>query len=450
MVLKNDEDAKALEIAKAWCQEKGSDWHVQRQLGRGGTAPVFLLSTPHGERAIKIYDEGFSSGAKGEIEEKRVKEQVALGDHNCPYLIKVYEGGKFSGRLFLLMNRAPGRELEKCLKEIPRNKLRQIVGQIAQACIFLRHKGLCHRDIKSANVFISDDYEVATLLDLSVMRNIHDPLGLGTDHGDQLPVVATARYSPPEYLFRLIDPGHELWHAVDIYQLGGLLHDLIMREPLFEAEFKASKENRYRFAWVVATVVPTITSSDIGTDLIVIAKRALDKDWKRRSTMQLEDFLEDSERSKVRALQALGFSEEKAVFQSYPIDLRRHVRDIANNLKDNLVGYLKQNSLLAEHQVEPGGHDNSKCVTLSWIAKQSSVSLERTKFRVHISGSVDADKEKLDCEISLEVYISGTAMGATQKLPTMEIGPAIDDELFAYVRSMLAELAARLLKQPPN
>src|SRR6185503_4141522 len=121
---------------------------------------------------------------------------------------------------------------EKRLKFIPRAKIRQIVDQVTQAAIFLRTRGFCHRDIKAANVFISDDFERCTLLDVSVVRAVHDPVGIGTDHEGQLPVVATARYSPPEYLFRLVDPSPELWHALTVYQLGGLLHDLIMREPL--------------------------------------------------------------------------------------------------------------------------------------------------------------------------------------------------------------------------
>src|SRR5690348_14844169 len=112
------------------------------------------------------------------------------------------------------MSRAPGKELETRLSVVPRNRIRHIVDQIARAVLFLRQYDLCHRDIKSANIFVSDDFESVTLLDLSVLRDIHDPLGIGTDHDGQLPVVATARYSPPEYLFRLLDPGPKLWHAL--------------------------------------------------------------------------------------------------------------------------------------------------------------------------------------------------------------------------------------------
>lgn len=220
------EETANCEIAKRWCQAQGSGWDVVDTAGRGGTAPVFTLNTPKGQRALKLLDKDFSEGERGVETERRIETQVnEIGDHDCPYLVQIYGGGRFEDRLFLLMNKASGSELAKCLHLVPRDRIATIVDQIARACLFLRARGLCHRDIKSANVFVTDDFSHSTLLDLSVTRNIHDPLGIGTDHGGQLPVVATSRYSPPEYLFRLIPPGPELWHAVDVYQLGGLLHD---------------------------------------------------------------------------------------------------------------------------------------------------------------------------------------------------------------------------------
>ncbi len=72
----------------------------------------------------------------------------------------------------------------------------------------------------------------------------------------------------PGYLFRLLEPGPELWHALNVYQLGALLHDLIMREPLFQSEYLKSTENRYRFAWIVAMVDPNVNADDTDRDLV--------------------------------------------------------------------------------------------------------------------------------------------------------------------------------------
>ena len=229
----------ARRIAEGWCREQGGGWALGRQLGSGGTAPVFEVTSPDGLRALKIYDQKFSSGELGEIEEARLERQLDLRGHDCQSLVQVYEGGRIQDRLYLLMSRAPGTELEKCLRDVPRDKIRSILHQVAEACIFLQSRELCHRDVKAANIFVSEDFGNSTLLDISVIRNVHDPIGVGTDHEGQLPVVATARYSPPEYLFRLVDPSEQTWQALTVYQLGALLQDLIMRKPLFSGGVRA-------------------------------------------------------------------------------------------------------------------------------------------------------------------------------------------------------------------
>jgi len=228
----DDPDDDDLLIARRWCVSQGGGWSVLSESGQGATATVFVIESPSGELALKLYSAKFSQGDEGELQQTRITQQLQLKGHDCPSLVSIFGGGVFEDRLFVLMSRASGRELEKCLNEIPRSQIRPIVDQIAKAVIFLRSKGLCHRDIKAANIFISDDYERVTLLDISVTRNIYDPVGIGTDHDGQLPVVATARYSPPEYLFRLLEAGPELWHALDVYQLGAISKNL-MKSMIF-------------------------------------------------------------------------------------------------------------------------------------------------------------------------------------------------------------------------
>src|SRR5262245_54982324 len=101
-----------IEIARLWCASRGKSWSVSAELGKGGTAPVFEVISPDGPMALKIYDAKFSTGEKGEIEEKRIDQQLALKGHDCPYLVQIYDGGRFEKRLFLLMSRASGTELE--------------------------------------------------------------------------------------------------------------------------------------------------------------------------------------------------------------------------------------------------------------------------------------------------------------------------------------------------
>ena len=373
----------AWDIAARWCTAQGEGWAPIAQLGVGGTAPVFEVQSPSGPKALKIYDAEFSSGKLGGIEHNRIQQQLSLKDHNCPSLVHVYAGGMTEDRLFLLMSRAPGTELEKRLPDIPRSKIRSILHDIAQACLFLQTRNLCHRDIKAANIFVSDDFNHATLLDISVLRAIHDPVGIGSDRDGQLPVLATARYSPPEYLFRLIKPNHLLWHALNIYQLGALLHDLIVRTSLFQSEYEKSKANRYRFAWIVATQVPLIDAADVDQDLIFLARRALDKDWKRRSSLRIEDFLNASTTRQQHAFQMLGLHRETNVHM-VPIGQSNRLRfnQVSNSLEAHLVAYFRQAGVTTVHKVTHAQNDdNTQTIELRWNATDDLASVVSVSLR---------------------------------------------------------------------
>jgi serine/threonine protein kinase len=447
----NDIDDEALDIAKRWCQGKGSGWSVQDQAGRGGTAPVFTLATPDGLRALKVYDTEFSTGKKGVVERKRIDQQVELGAHGFPHVVEVYEGGEFEERLFLLMNKAPGRELEKRLTDIPRGKIRSIVDQIARSVIFLRTKGICHRDIKSANVFISDDFNHATLLDLSVLRDIHDPIGIGTDDSG-LPVVATARYSPPEYLFRLLESGPSSWHALDVYQLGGLLHDLIMRRCLFYFEYEQSRENRYRFAWTVATVTPNLDATDVDQDLVFTARRALDKNWERRSKLAIEDFLIDKEKQQSNALGALGLSVGSHVFaDSGPTnaELRRRIAKVIAALEERCLEYLRRNGVTASHVVEPGEKgDLSMQVKLSWGGEGANAPtvLRNVEYIFHLEVLKTEDGLAFEPKAKLRAKVASALREADCELPRINDSAATNDKLGELMEGSLAALAQDLLK----
>jgi len=439
---------ESLEIAERWCAAKGEGWSVREPLGAGGTAPVFEIASPEGLRAIKIYDAKFSAGDTGEIEYKRIEQQLSLKGHDCPYLVRIFEGGRVEGRLFLLMERAPGAELEKRLKEIPRVKIREIVDQIARAAIFLRERGLCHRDIKAANVFISDDFDHATLLDISVIRNVTDPIGVGTDHDGQLPMVATARYSPPEYLFRLLEPGPPLWHALTVYQLGAVLHDLIMREPLFEAEYIKSRENRYRFAWIAATVEPNINADDVDSDLILTARRALDKNWQRRSTLTLEAFLADASIHKANALHVLGVAVDRtSMHEADDLAMRlNRVRDVASHLNDGLNAHLRKNGVTAYHEVRPALDDTSKIIVFRWTAPADVSIPQSVELQVELQLFVRGGIHRLGVTVKLEVQRADQRRSAMMVLPDLPDDAVLGQQLLGNAVESLAHLAVQVTR----
>ena len=437
----------AWEIAARWCAAKGDGWVPIGELGVGGTAPVFEIRSPHGARALKIYDEEFSSGKMGDIEHSRIGQQLGLKGHTCPSLVHVYEGGWTEDRLYLLMSRAPGAELEKHLGDVPRPKIRAILHDIAQACIFLQSRGLCHRDIKAANVFVSDDFSHATLLDISVIRAIHDPIGVGTDHNGQLPVLATARYSPPEYLFRLVEPSPSLWHALNVYQLGALLHDLIVRSPLFQAEYEQCKTNRYRFAWVVATHDVRIDASDVDHDLVFLARRALDKDWNRRSALRIEDFLDDSTRRQQHAFEMLGLHRDSAL-KAVPNVQKNRMRldEISTDLEKHLMGYFRAGGVTTTHQVlQAPNDDQSRIIELKWNTTNHLGSAASVLLRCTLRLLIDEHSKQFGMAVDLSKTEDGTFKAVDINLPDILDNENSSTLLANQCEAAFASLAKDLL-----
>jgi serine/threonine-protein kinase len=435
-----------IELAQRFCQSRG--WTLIDTAGRGGTAPVFSVETPEGIRALKLYDHEFSAGTRGEESLKRIRLQVEeLGQHDCPYIVSVYEGGEFEDRLYVLMEKAVGRELEKILKEIPRSDIRDLIDQVARAALFLRSRNLCHRDIKSANIFYDAESKTAKLLDLSVLRDIEDPIGLGTDHGGQLPVVATSRYSPPEYLFRLIDPGAELWHALDVYQLGGLLHDLIMREPMFEEEYQKTKEtNRYRFAWIVATQSPKVEALDVDQDLVVLARRSLDKDWSRRGRIRLDGFLKDQQTVQARSLGIIGLAPRTSKSSGLSLaNVLERIDEIAQTLDDELRMFLSKQGVTAIHGTKDRP-SNGKAIHLKWTSKVSKDEEIHLEWILELRPDLSAKPPRLMASSQLR------AAGAVKKQVTQDMAPVPleGDTSFAQILEFasvsIGGLAQRLLE----
>lgn len=356
------------------------------------------------------------------------------------------DGGFTEDRLFLLMSRAPGTELEKRLRDVPRSQIRVILNQIAQACLFLQSKDLCHRDVKAANIFVSNDFSHATLLDISVIRGIHDPVGVGTDHDGQLPVLATARYSPPEYLFRLIEPDPSLWHALTIYQLGALLHDLIVRTPLFQVEYQNSRENRYRFAWVVATHLPRIFAADVDDDLVFLAHRALDKDWNRRSTLRIEDFFEDAPNRQRHALRALGMFPDALRRPRPDVQARRlRLDSVSTALEEHLTGYFRKSGVRTTHRVCPNpSGDNSRTISLEWDFAAGDESTETMTLQLALSLLPESSDGRFGGTASLSKQTADNTKEVALELPETADDEQTEATLVRHAEAAFARLAAEL------
>lgn len=261
-------------------------------LGDGGSAAVFRWDTQTGAKALKVYDPKFFQSSAAPAERFRLGLQRRFIGKHCPSLIDTFAVDEEFDTCFVVMEFFAGSELKKVLSAVPDEAIGTLIQQLVAAVSFLDSLGIVHRDIKPENILVSSDFKELRLLDLGVIREMTEVEDRpdGTDHGGRRPFIATAQYSSPEYLFRLEAPSPALWNGLSIYQVGGVLHDLVCKRPLFERAVAA--DNKYALAMAVMREQPDFAGVPAQlSSWAALAARCLTKDGRiRLQTVSWADF----------------------------------------------------------------------------------------------------------------------------------------------------------------
>jgi hypothetical protein len=231
---------------------------------------------------------------------------------------------------------------------------------------------------------------------------------------------------------------------LDVYQLGALLHDLIMREPLFQSEYIKSYQNRYRFAWIVAMNEPEVRAQDVDHDLVFLAQRALDKDWKNRSKLKLEDFLADASTQRTHSLQILGLGRGDLSDSSDSDGVsarRQRLRDVARAVEEAMLAHLRKQGVTATHNIEAGGDDDTRRIRFAWAqpADPSAPEAEPNgiEFRLELRATGRSARPSLGGTARLHAVVAGTERDSEIEIPAVR-----DDEdgLTRLIESAVAAL----------
>lgn len=207
-------------------------WAIEGRLGYGKSAVVMRAIKSGQIAAVKIFHPELIERYGESVQLERIARECRLIGASHPNLVEIYDGGKceVTGHLFVVMELVPSKNLRQILLDVPPKYIRQIIQKLSGAAMFLEERGLVHRDIKPENIAISDDFTDIKLLDLGVLKPIGDT---NLTDVDQRPFIGTLRYSSPEFLQRRENESIEGWRAITIYQIGAVLHDLLMKKEIF-------------------------------------------------------------------------------------------------------------------------------------------------------------------------------------------------------------------------
>ena len=200
---------------------------VQRELGTGGMATVFLAQDLRHRRpvAIKVLHPELAAVLGPE---RFLREIETAAGFTHPHILPLHDSGSASDLLYYVMPYAEGESLRQRLKrekQLPLADALRIARETADALDYAHRRGVVHRDIKPENILLAEQH--ALVADFGIARAI---VAAG---GEQLTatgaVIGTPAYMSPEQCVG----GRDLDGRSDQYSLGCVLYEMLSGQPPF-------------------------------------------------------------------------------------------------------------------------------------------------------------------------------------------------------------------------
>ena len=209
-------------------------YEVVALIGSGGMGEVYRAHDPRLGRpvALKILRE---SPHDVEHVARFAREARAAGSLNHPNIVAVYDVAREGGIPYVVTELLEGETLRSRLNRgpLPYRKAVEYGIQIAQALDAAHGKGIWHRDVKPANIFLTEDgrvklldFGIAKLTERETTSGTRDTTAESTQAGE---IRGTAGYMSPEQVL-----GEVVDHRSDIFALGAILYEMFTGARAFQ------------------------------------------------------------------------------------------------------------------------------------------------------------------------------------------------------------------------
>ena len=208
----------------------GGRYDVEREIGRGGMAVVYLARDVRLDRAVAI--KVLEPDAAGEIGAERFLREVRLASQLLhPHILAVHESGESAGLLYYIMPFVDGESLRDRLRregQLPLDDSLRIARQVADALAYAHVRGVIHRDIKPENILLSRASDHAMVADFGIAK------ALGEASERERLTLSGLSVGTPAYMSPEQAAGERVLDArTDIYALGSVLFEMLAGEPPF-------------------------------------------------------------------------------------------------------------------------------------------------------------------------------------------------------------------------
>ncbi|WP_336671826.1 serine/threonine-protein kinase [Tsukamurella sp. USMM236] len=133
-------------------------YEIGRLLGRGGMGEVYLAHDAQRDRDVALKLLHASAAEDPQFRERFSRESQTVARLADPHVIPIHDFGEIDGVLFIDMRLVEGRNLAEALRDgpLPPERAVALVEQVAGALDAAHAKGLVHRDVKPANIELTE------------------------------------------------------------------------------------------------------------------------------------------------------------------------------------------------------------------------------------------------------------------------------------------------------
>ncbi len=202
-------------------------YRVLRLLGRGAMGAVFLAEDTHLQRAVALKVMLPGVAASPAARERFLREARACAALKSDHVVTIYQVGPHRDVTFLAMELLHGQTLEDRLRRggpLPLPEVLRIGRETAAGLATAHARGVIHRDVKPANIWLESPAGRAKLLDF----------GLAHVAGDRADLTRAGRVvGTPEYMSPEQARGEELDGRSDLFSLGAVLYAMCTGQKPF-------------------------------------------------------------------------------------------------------------------------------------------------------------------------------------------------------------------------